>query len=487
MTTAWNRSNGLLTLAMVGSLIGISGCGRNTAEPSVAADTVPPTAPAALAATTDGPFGVSLSWQPSIDDKLVTGYRVERCQGGGCSAFAQIAAPSGASFTDTGLQAATSYSYKVRAADAAANFSAYSNVASATTDLPPAPPVAVLPAWVTALSIGQWFPIPNTAMSSVAPAPTPAGNTGPQSKVLAWTSFVVDARTSKVYSLANGGHNDYSGNEVDVLDLEVDQPAWSQLVAPTPNAQLTNCQLYYADDRPAARHTYYGVTLNEFNDRFMLFGGANWCVNGGFFTGISSFNITAKTWSPSTTHGTLPSAFAGVPAYSLDPSTGDVYAFHEFHYGRWSRSTNTFSTLNPGGSGPEGLEAMSAMDIARGRILIAGGLHGNDRHLYTLSSNAFTAVTFGGASATVVPSAAQGGMAYVAAIDRFLFRLDGAGGDVYQIHPSTFEVTAFATTGGAAIPLTQNGPYNKFLYVPRLNGFVYVPGYSGNAWFLRAH
>ena len=36
-------------------------------------------------------------------------------------------------YTDTGLTAATSYSYRVRATDAAGNLSAYSNMASATT------------------------------------------------------------------------------------------------------------------------------------------------------------------------------------------------------------------------------------------------------------------------------------------------------------------------------------------------------------------
>jgi hypothetical protein len=63
----------------------------------------------------------------------VTGYRVERCQGGGCSNFAQIAAPSGASFNDTGLSASTSYSYRVRAVDAAGNLGPYSPTATATT------------------------------------------------------------------------------------------------------------------------------------------------------------------------------------------------------------------------------------------------------------------------------------------------------------------------------------------------------------------
>ena len=63
----------------------------------------------------------------------MTGYLVERCQGAGCTTFAQIATPTGTTYNDTGLTATTSYSYRVRATDAAANLSGYSNIASATT------------------------------------------------------------------------------------------------------------------------------------------------------------------------------------------------------------------------------------------------------------------------------------------------------------------------------------------------------------------
>jgi hypothetical protein len=64
----------------------------------------------------------------------VTGYRIERCTGSACTTFAQIATTSGATtFANSGLIASTSYSYRVRATDAAGNLSAYSNTAAATT------------------------------------------------------------------------------------------------------------------------------------------------------------------------------------------------------------------------------------------------------------------------------------------------------------------------------------------------------------------
>jgi hypothetical protein len=58
---------------------------------------------------------------------------VERCQGAACSSFAQIATSASTTYPDTGLTPSTSYSYRVRATDAAGSLSNYSNVASATT------------------------------------------------------------------------------------------------------------------------------------------------------------------------------------------------------------------------------------------------------------------------------------------------------------------------------------------------------------------
>src|SRR5207249_11184562 len=90
------------------------------------------------------------------------GYRVERCAGAGCASFAQLGAPTGMptgpSVSDTGLTQATSYSYRVRATDAAGNLSGYSNVASATTAAagdtePPTAPAGLTPAVVSGTQI----------------------------------------------------------------------------------------------------------------------------------------------------------------------------------------------------------------------------------------------------------------------------------------------------------------------------------------------
>jgi len=107
--------------------------GGELAIPPPVPDTQPPTAPGSLAAIAASGSQVNLMWMAATDDVGVTGYLVERCQGAGCTAFAQIASVSATAFNDTGLSANTSYSYRVRATDAAGNLGPYSNVASATT------------------------------------------------------------------------------------------------------------------------------------------------------------------------------------------------------------------------------------------------------------------------------------------------------------------------------------------------------------------
>src|SRR5262245_2834158 len=101
--------------------------------PPPVADTIAPGAPGTPSTTVAGPNQINLNWGAATDNVGVTGYRVERCAGIGCSSFLQVATPTGTSFNDTGLAANTSYSYRVRAADAVGNLGGYSLTVSATT------------------------------------------------------------------------------------------------------------------------------------------------------------------------------------------------------------------------------------------------------------------------------------------------------------------------------------------------------------------
>jgi PKD repeat protein len=114
----------------------------NTTAPATS-DTSPPTTPGTLAASVAGTTAINLSWNASTDNVGVTGYLVERCQGLSCRSFVQIATVTGTTFSSTGLVGGTSYTYRVRASDAAGNFSGYSNTVTAMTTSAATSPVAV--------------------------------------------------------------------------------------------------------------------------------------------------------------------------------------------------------------------------------------------------------------------------------------------------------------------------------------------------------
>ncbi|MCN9240606.1 glycoside hydrolase family 6 protein [Streptomyces sp. RY43-2] len=89
-------------------------------------DTTAPSAPSGLAVTGTTATSVSLKWTASTDNVGVTGYDVYR-------GSTKVGSATSTSYADTGLTASTTYSYTVKAKDAAGNTSAASNAVTATT------------------------------------------------------------------------------------------------------------------------------------------------------------------------------------------------------------------------------------------------------------------------------------------------------------------------------------------------------------------
>ena len=107
--------------------------GYSAIQNAATTDTQPPTEPTGLSATAVSGTQINLAWTGSSDNVAVASYRVERCQGAGCTVFVQVATPTGTSFSDTGLRPRRRYRYRVRAADAAGNLSGYTAIQNATT------------------------------------------------------------------------------------------------------------------------------------------------------------------------------------------------------------------------------------------------------------------------------------------------------------------------------------------------------------------
>src|SRR5436853_3199253 len=107
------RMKALLLLAATTTAVLLAGCGgvgeaetNNGAGTTPSVDTTLPSTPTGLTAAVAGSSGANLSWSASTDNVGVTGYIVRRNG-------VQVATPATTSFADTGLSAATTYSYTV--------------------------------------------------------------------------------------------------------------------------------------------------------------------------------------------------------------------------------------------------------------------------------------------------------------------------------------------------------------------------------------
>ena len=113
-------------------------------------DPPPPADPSALTATANGVSQIDLAWTDNASDE--SNFKIERHSGDGN--FAEIATVGAnvTGYSNTGLSASTTYTYRVRASNGNGD-SGYSNEAAATTDDPPTAPAD--PSGLTATANGS--------------------------------------------------------------------------------------------------------------------------------------------------------------------------------------------------------------------------------------------------------------------------------------------------------------------------------------------
>lgn len=103
---------------------GVITTGTNPCATTV--DTTAPSTPAGLSSSSVSSSGAVIGWTPSTDNVGVTGYIVYRNG-------VQVGTSTTASYTDSGLTASTTYTYTIKAKDAAGNVSPASSSLSVTT------------------------------------------------------------------------------------------------------------------------------------------------------------------------------------------------------------------------------------------------------------------------------------------------------------------------------------------------------------------
>ncbi|MDF2460705.1 MAG: hypothetical protein K0S68_108 [Candidatus Saccharibacteria bacterium] len=123
-------------------------------------DSTRPSTPTNLRVASKTTTSVSLAWSASTDNVGVTGYHIYR---GGT----MVGHSTGTSYTNTGLTASTSYSYTVRATDAANNLSYASAALSVTTASPDTTrPTVSLTAPTAGLTVVKGTPVVLSANAS---------------------------------------------------------------------------------------------------------------------------------------------------------------------------------------------------------------------------------------------------------------------------------------------------------------------------------
>ncbi len=386
--------------------------------------------------------------------------------------------------------------------------------------LPPAVSNA-LPAWRAGQAVNEWREIPGSAMALSVPSNVARQTNGvkaavgPVSRLNAWCGLSIDTRSSSVWSLANGGHGDYFGNEVLKIDLMADRPAWVEwfagssgdvVDAVTPGTDPSHAR--YKDGLPCSVHSYYGQQFIERHNRAVRLGGSTAPI-GSAFENVEAFDVTAvkgtNAWAAAGTYGFCLGGLNGgwTPAIAWgackDPVTENLYVVIAPSVRRFTPSpTSVGGTWSVLGPLPRELNsggmAATAVDTRRNRLLWIKGYGPNQPYTCDLASGAWTAQTHPPSEAKTALDALKPslGMVYVPQLDAFLVRANAAGGQVLKIDAGTFVVSWLVSSGGDGVAQAQElsreeNIYNRWLYVPALQGVVYFARSENNAWFLRLY
>lgn len=376
---------------------------------------------------------------------------------------------------------------------------AEANIDPVQSVMPLTDPMAV-PTWLENAPLFTWIELPNTRISD-----QPGNNLGATSgKQNAWVGWHIDERTGEIYSVGQGGHDDYWGNEVDKLDLRDNVPSWTQILASSNSSTVDFNSDYGTDGKPKSIHGYHTAVFHRSLNRALRMPGGSKSTSGNPIQAITAFNLTTGDWDPSSTWSSLvsPELIGGNNgAWAKHPVTEDVYGWlYNSRIVRWNQGTpGSFTTLVINPSNPAASATASAIDPTRGTtgagemFLLGGGSGGVMCRAFDIGNNSIRTITLTG---TDISGVAEGcSLMYIETLDQYYAVLWGTGGSrVFRITPnstSSWPCEAVTTLNGSGIPTTEsNGsqwPYTKALYSPVHGCIVYGPKWTFNVWALPIH
>lgn len=351
--------------------------------------------------------------------------------------------------------------------------------------------IAGVPSWRQGLAKWQWLELPGTSLSNQqVPNPMTGSMEAPSARINAWNGLAANRDNNRVYLAAAGGHADWAGNEAYEIDLQQEQPRWRMLRGPTTGADVMFGVNYYGDGRPSSTHLYFALQFVRARNRvFKLSAGSVWGSGNESNSKVDAFDLSTNDWEPAGTYAEgLPAGGAIDRPYAQHPATDDAYTFFTGNFRRWNAASATWENLaaRPSYANDDIVTgSASAVDPMRQRVIFLRNAYRVTQRqglaLTIAAAPQLTDITFTGAAVDEVQASAPG-LQYLAGDDVFVLKTS-SGGELAVINPSTFEVTYQATTGPNP-PDAVNGIYTRFLYLPLLKGFVYMPHGTANFWFL---
>src|SRR5271157_2568924 len=326
-----------------------------------------------------------------------------------------------------------------------------------------------------------------------------------------------------------GGHQDYAGNEVSVLNLN-GTPSWQAFTSPTlpvpygydGNAweglqpyfvRAVDGGIYQPGASPSSRHTYNGVQYVPYQNKLYSFGGA--VANMGYFSEETwSLDMGAKTW---TLLGPPYSQAPWFPTTAYNPITGHI-VMHDKNKslldfdpntGNWKTLTNQYHV-------DDGTTA--AVDPVNTLFVVVGG-NSTDGTTYPSVPTSqtvqvfpltppYTMLTWSDPSCDLVYR--DSGLAWDSALG-LIVGYPGGGNQVYLLNTGAQEVvTPFGTVPSHKcldVPISLNpspvkgvdypqdpestssgqnrGIFGRLAYLPSLDTFVMMNDRTKNVWTMQ--
>lgn len=350
---------------------------------------------------------------------------------------------------------------------------------------------------LVSLTAGHWIEIPNSKLQSVFPNPAPPGNTGPRSVMDAWSGGAYDSKRNRLIAWG-GGHQDYSGNEIYVFDMQsyqwqrLTEPSLVVCVAPLPSdTSGLPCTEeptgYYTDGTPRSRHTYTAAQYVPAIDRFCLFGAFGMYPNGQIGTkNVDCFNFDTLKWSR------MADGY-GAGMSAVDSSDGTVYS-HTNNGGQFLTQfqplSNSWKPLGNMWNGPaffNGTRFTAVIDPIHHKLVAIGG---NEMWAWDLDkpdANGFIpfhSITSTGAKDMV--SVIGPGLEWDPITQKIIAWHGGS--DVYSLDTTTWIWTKISAASNNTVtppPGNSNGTWGRFRYMPAYNAFIAVNQTSENVFIYK--